>query len=202
MGKYYFHYEIGMKTPTVEFRNGGFVPHAEDINEAITAYNSYYNEIREAILLSVTEYSCHILLIVKEGGSIAKTAKDLIILSKHLYNDKDWKRYSREPNTLFYLKRIQQYDAFELQDLFEEFGKDVYAYLDQEDTFEFPEDEIIIEKGEEDILDTSGYDNLSEDQCIALMKYLFSIRTIGSAERCQAKAAAISKIKAVLYQFI
>jgi|GEM_PF-4990044 len=201
MSRYYFHYEIGMKTPTPEFRNEGFAPHEADIEEAIKVFNDTYNGKREAILLEASGSSCHILLAVNEGETIAKTAKDLIVISRYLYNDKNWKVYTREESTLFYLKRLEPYDRYELQELFEEFGKDAYIYIDPDEIFEEAEKELKIEKSEDDILDTTLSDSLTEEQCIAILRYLFSVREVGSADRRLAKNDAISKIKALLYQF-
>jgi hypothetical protein len=201
MDKIFIHYELGLKTPTKEFKEKGFSQFISDIEEAIKHYKKAYVGARSILLLDVNEISIHLLLASEVSETISLSARDLTTFSKYLYNNKDWKRLSRERSTLFYQKQIRRYLGYELSLLFEKFDKEVNDYIDPQDQYQEAEAEI--NTGSEfDEKDSLYSEDLSDDQCVQILRYVLSTKDLGSPEHKRQKLSAVSQIKSILYQFI
>lgn len=145
-----------------------------------------------------------ILLLYKSDDevNISFNAKDLIILSKCLSNDFNWKRFSRNENTLFYLKSTNTYESVE--ELVEKFEHDglVCSEIDR------IEQEIMMSEYSIENTQAPEYDDIvesyivSDDQCLDIIKYLISTQSLGDIKSQLKKKQSIQDIKDILLNFI
>ena len=203
MQKIYIQYTLGMKTPTSEFKKMGFEPVKQDIIEAVDEFNKRYSENeKKLIFLGVDHRGCYLMLVAEPNVKISLNVKDLLIFCKYLYNVKSWNKYTREPNTLFYAKNVEQmtgYDAGII--LCDDFGLDPTEYMDPEEMGNpYLEAGDIInteEDGLEELVDT-----ITDEQCISILQFIINMRNVGTEERRRQKEQDIRQIKAIISKWV
>ncbi|MCC7572828.1 MAG: hypothetical protein KO464_05510 [Candidatus Methanofastidiosum sp.] len=198
VGRTYIYYELKMKTPTPEFKVMGFKPLAEDINFAVSAFNKKYLKRRQIIIVEVEDFQIRLLLVDEEFMKKTYSIRDIVFFSKYLFNDRNWQRFSRDNNTLFYAGRNEEFTAEDAYTTLIEENLFPYDYLDFEE-LDIPSEE---DNNEEDLNILSEEPELTDEQALDAFRLLLSTRNLGHEKIRESKEEDIISIKATLTRWI
>lgn len=203
----FVNYELGMKTPSDSFKEIGFEGLMADLLAVVEAFNQEFDGERKAKIIHAEKNMLSILvsyLDIALKDKVNKNAKDLLFISKSLYNSHDWKSYTRVEGTLFYLKSVIEILPNEKEELIEKIESYGLPEGMREDILLFYDSEVEDKEGIEYEMEAEEWadvNSVTNEQYIAVFNYLISLSDLDS-DTSRARNKALFEIKKQLIQFI
>ncbi|GBG56080.1 hypothetical protein SPFL3102_00589 [Sporomusaceae bacterium FL31] len=204
--KYFF--KLKLKSPTSLALETDFQKLTCDISEAVEFFNQKFRGIKEIILSDVEFSIISLILNFEYEPKEQVTAKELTVFSRYLHNEKEWVRFSRERTKLFIPITIIKFtdedllkyvstlgrNLIEYERYFNRLGDDAFDKLYSSENIKY---EFYNPKENEGL-----NSDMTEEQIIAIIKFLFATKDLGPAPGVFKKNQAIEDIKKILIPWV